>query len=64
MDTPWQVLCDGAWGTSGARVAATLMSPLGIKLRYAARLQFIAETDKCSNNIAEYKVVLLGLRKL
>jgi hypothetical protein len=64
MNTPWQVLYDGAWGTSGARVAATLMSPLGIKLRYAARLQFIAETDKCSNNIAEYKVVLLGLRKL
>jgi ribonuclease HI len=58
IDTPWKLYCDGA----GA--AAVLMSPLGIKLRYAARLQFIAEIDKCSNNIAEYKVVLLGLRKL
>jgi hypothetical protein len=27
-------------------------------------LQFTAETDKCSNNIAKYEVVLLGLRKL
>jgi ribonuclease HI len=41
-----------------------LISPLGVKLRYAARLQFTAETNKCSNSIAEYKVVLSGLRKL
>jgi ribonuclease HI len=27
-------------------------------------LQFIAETDKCSNNIVEHKAVLLGLLKL
>jgi hypothetical protein len=36
IDTPWQVHCDAAWGTSGAGVAAILMSPSGIKLRYAA----------------------------
>jgi ribonuclease HI len=35
-----------------------------IKLTYVARLQFTAETDKCSNNVAEYEVVLLGLCKL
>jgi ribonuclease HI len=29
-----------------------------------ARLQFTAEADKCSNNIAEYEAMLLGLRKL
>jgi ribonuclease HI len=40
------------------------MSPSGIKLLYAARLQFIVETDKCSNNIVEYEAVLLGLHKL
>jgi hypothetical protein len=40
VDTPWQVCCDGAWGVSGAGVAAILKSPLGIKLKYAARLQF------------------------
>jgi ribonuclease HI len=27
-------------------------------------LQFTAEEEKCSNNIAEYEVVLLGLHKL
>jgi ribonuclease HI len=41
-----------------------MMSPSGIKLRYAARLQFTIERGKCSNNIAEYEVVLLGFRKL
>jgi ribonuclease HI len=40
------------------------MSHSGIKLRYAARLQFTAETNKCSNIISEYEVVLLGIRKL
>jgi hypothetical protein len=64
IDTPWQVYCDGAWGISGTRVAAILMSPLGIKLRYVAQLLFKAETDKCSNNIVEYNAVLLGLCKL
>jgi ribonuclease HI len=27
-------------------------------------LQFIAEIDKCRNNIADYEAVLLGLHKL
>jgi hypothetical protein len=63
-DTPWQVHCDGAWGISRAGTAAILKSHLGIKLKYTARLQFKAEADKCSNNIAEYETVLLGLRKL
>jgi hypothetical protein len=40
IDTPWQVYCDGAWGASRARVAIILISPSGIKLRYATRLQF------------------------
>jgi hypothetical protein len=38
IDTPWQVYYDGAWGLSGARAAAILISPSGIKLRYATRL--------------------------
>jgi ribonuclease HI len=41
-----------------------LISPSKIKLRYATRLQFTNETDKCTNNIAEYENILLGLRKL
>jgi hypothetical protein len=40
------------------------MPPSGIKPRYVAHLQFIRETYKGANNIAEYEVVLLGHRKL
>jgi hypothetical protein len=39
-ELPWLIYCDGAWGNAGARVATILISPSGIKLRYAARLQF------------------------
>jgi ribonuclease HI len=48
----------------GAGAAAILKSHLAIKLKYVAWLQFKTETDKCSNNIAEYEAVLLGIRKL
>jgi hypothetical protein len=58
IDTPWQVYCDGAWGVFGAGVASIVKSPSGIKLKYAT------EANKCSNNIAEYEAVLLGLCKL
>jgi ribonuclease HI len=61
--TPWVVYYDGAWGSTGARVAAVLLSPSGIKLCYATRMQFNNESDKCTNNIAEYDDMLLGLRK-
>jgi ribonuclease HI len=63
-ETPWVVYCNGAWSTIGARAVAILISPLGIKLRYAARMQFNSEVDKCTNNIAEYEAILLGLCKL
>jgi ribonuclease HI len=53
------VFCDRSWGTFGAGAAAILISPSKIKTCYAARLEF-----NCTNNIAEYKTVLLGLRKL
>jgi ribonuclease HI len=33
-------------------------------LCYAARMQFNNESDKCTNNIAEYEAILLGFRKL
>jgi ribonuclease HI len=42
----------------GAVAAAIITSPSGIKMKYAARLEF-----QCTNNIAEYEAVLLGLRK-
>jgi ribonuclease HI len=63
-ESVWLVCCDGAWGAAGARAAAILTSPSEIKLRYAARLHFSKETDKCTKDIAEYEAILLGLHKL
>jgi hypothetical protein len=54
----WIVYCDGACGFAGAGAAAVTTSPSGIKMKYAARLEF-----QCTNNIAEYETILLGLRK-
>jgi hypothetical protein len=36
----WEIRCDGAWGRKGAGIAAIITSPTGIKLRYAARLDY------------------------
>jgi hypothetical protein len=55
----WTVFCDGSWGTFGAGAAAILVAPSKVKTCYAARLDF-----SCTNNIAEYEALLLGLRKL
>ena len=52
----WIVHCDGAWGMNSVGIVAILTPPKGPKLRYAARLKFLT-----TNNIVEYKVVLLGL---
>jgi ribonuclease HI len=41
-----------------------LTSPSRIKLCYTARLQFTGDENKCTNNIAEYEAILLGLRRL
>jgi ribonuclease HI len=60
----WTIHCDGAWCHAGAGAAAIITSPAGVKYRYAARLSFALESDRCTNNIAEYKAVILGLRKL
>jgi ribonuclease HI len=55
----WTVFCDGSWGAFGAGVAAVLMAPSKVKTCYAVKLDF-----SCTNNIAEYEALLLGLRKL
>jgi ribonuclease HI len=60
----WTIHCDGAWCHVGASAAAVITSPAGVKHRYAARLSFALESDRCTNNIAEYEAVILGLRKL
>jgi hypothetical protein len=55
----WTLFCDGSWGTFGAGAAAVLVAPSKVRTCYAAKLNF-----SCTNNIAEYKALLLGLRKL
>ena len=55
----WTVFCDGSWGTFGAGAAAVLVAPSKVKTCYATRLNF-----SCTNNIAEYEALLLGLQKL
>ena len=54
----WIIHYDGTWGFAGAGVAAIITSLSRVKMRYTARLEF-----QCTNNIAEYEAVLLGLRK-
>jgi ribonuclease HI len=63
-ESPWLVYCDGAWGNAGAGASTILISPLGVKLRYVTRLHITKEIDKCTNNIVEYEVVILGFQKL
>jgi hypothetical protein len=60
----WTIHYDGTWCHAGAGAAAIITSPTGVKHRYAARLRFASESDRCTNNIAEYEAVILGLRKL
>jgi ribonuclease HI len=55
----WTVFCDGSWGTFGARAAAILVAPFKVRICYAIKLYF-----SCTNNIAEYEALILGLRKL
>ena len=55
----WIVHTDGAWGSAGAKIAAILTLPSGIKLRDVVRLEF-----QCTNNSAEYKAIILALSKL
>jgi ribonuclease HI len=51
-------------GATETRAAAIFISPSGIKMCYTARMHFNSEVEKCTNNIAEYEVILLRLRKL
>jgi ribonuclease HI len=60
----WTIHCDGAWCHAGVGAAAIITSPTGVKHRYAACLSFALEFDRCTNNIAEYEAVILGLRKM
>jgi ribonuclease HI len=60
----WTIHCDGAWCHARAGAAAVITSPTRVKHRYAACLSFAFKSDRCTNNVAEYEAVILGLRKL
>jgi hypothetical protein len=61
QESHWLVYCDRSWGSTVAGAVTILTSPSIIKLHYVTRLQFASETDKCTNNIAKYEDILLGL---
>jgi hypothetical protein len=46
---PWVIYCDGAWCKDGVGIAAIIESPSGVKIRYAARLNF-TKPDPSTNN--------------
>jgi ribonuclease HI len=60
----WEIRCDGAWGRKGAGITAIISSLTGIKLRYAARLDYKDPSDRWTNNTTEYEALLLGLQKV
>jgi hypothetical protein len=60
----WTIHFEGAWCHAGAGAVAIITSPTGVKYRYAARHSFALVSNRCTNNIAEYEAVILGLRKL
>jgi hypothetical protein len=55
----WIVFCVDSWGTFGAGAAVVLIAPSKVRTCYTVKLDF-----SCTNNIAEYEALLLGLRKL
>ena len=59
LESIWQLECDGAYQRDGAGASVILTAPSGTQLKYAARLDF----KGCTNNVAEYDGLLLGLRK-
>ena len=59
LESIWQLECDGAYQRDGAGASAILTAPSGTQLKYATRL----DIKGCTNNVAEYEGLLLGLRK-
>jgi hypothetical protein len=60
---PWIIYCDKAWCGKGVGISTIVTSPSGIKIRYAARLNFPDEAVS-TNNTTEYEALLLALRKM
>jgi hypothetical protein len=52
----WTIHYDGTWCHAGVGAAAVITSPTGVKHRYAARLSFALESDRCTNNVQSTKL--------
>jgi ribonuclease HI len=63
IPTPWIVQCDGAWCHKGVGISAVVTSPLGVVIRYTARLIF-ANNEHSTNNTTEYEALVLALWKM
>jgi ribonuclease HI len=44
-------------GRKGTGIAAIITSPIGVKLKYAARLDYSDPSDRCTNNTIEYEAL-------
>jgi ribonuclease HI len=53
----WKMYFDGSLNINGAKAGVYFISPSGDRLSYVLRIHF-----KASNNAAEYKAALHGLR--
>ena len=53
----WTMYFDGLLKKNGAGVWLVFVSPLGVRMRYMVRIHFPS-----SNNVAEYKALINGLR--
>lgn len=60
----WVVFCDGAYNNDGTGIAAVVISPSGLRTRFAARLAFPKQEFRATNNVSEYEALLLALRKM
>ncbi|KAH9298163.1 hypothetical protein KI387_029845, partial [Taxus chinensis] len=57
LGSPWNLMFDGACSNFGNGVSIVLISPDKKEFNFSFKLQF-----ECTNNIAEYEALLLGLR--
>jgi hypothetical protein len=53
----WMMYFDESLVKEGASLGFVFVSPLGMRMRYVVRVHFSA-----SNNVAEYEVLINGLR--
>jgi hypothetical protein len=59
IEAIWQLECDRGYCKNDSGASAVLTAPSGTQIKYPERLDF----PGCTNNVAEYEGLLLGLRK-